>query len=204
MVPPRKGCYRSDLFESSALSSIEAIENVAFEFKAIVTGSNVERVLADVVAHETPTIFALCLPVSLNQDLIMELFPATPDTFATSFAYQILSQLSVFFLFAPPTPLLIPNHHQLVKEAPKLLTSIDLNAFVNDIQPHREAHTFKKSKGPGISQKKAKMARRGAVLPQNTLDAVPFERLGISVPETREEAEKAIEVIMTTQKSILT
>ncbi|KAJ7294056.1 P-loop containing nucleoside triphosphate hydrolase protein [Mycena rebaudengoi] len=48
------------------------------------------------------------------------------------------------------------------------------------------------------------MARRGAVLPQNTLDVVPFERLGISVPETREEAEKAIEVIMTTQKSILT
>ncbi|KAJ7139395.1 hypothetical protein C8R44DRAFT_867547 [Mycena epipterygia] len=202
MVPPRKPSYRSDMFDTSALTSIEAVENAAFEFQAIVTEGNIERILADVILHEPPAVVRLVLSC-LDAELIMSRFPATPEAFSGSLAEKALAQLSLFFFFAHAQNVstLHEGHQQLVKEAPKVLSVLASKLAMDRPESNRAPTNVKKAKA--ISQKQAKMARRVAGQEQNALDPAPFERLNIPVPETRGELEKAIEIILATQRSIL-
>ncbi|KAJ7794031.1 P-loop containing nucleoside triphosphate hydrolase protein, partial [Mycena olivaceomarginata] len=200
MVPPHKVSYRSDLFDISALTSIDAIENAVDEFRAIVNETNGERMLDNVIAHEPPAVVRLVLS-SLNEELIMSCFPATPEGFGASVACKILSYLSVLFLFAQSVPALHEKHHALVKEAPELLTALTSKLFVDGAEPDPATPSVKK--GKATSQKKVKIARRLAAQPKNALDPTPFEHLNIPIPETPEEVEKCIEIVLATQRSIL-
>ncbi|KAJ6569693.1 hypothetical protein B0H10DRAFT_2354984 [Mycena sp. CBHHK59/15] len=199
-MPPRKISYRTSMFEESALMSLEAVENAAFEFKAIVNQANIERILEDVIAHERSAVVRLVLSC-LDEDLILGLFPIAPEVFADSLAHKILSQLSVFFLFAQKVPLCHENHHQLVKDAPGLLSAIVPKLLADDAETDQTALGLKKARA--VSQKNAKMARRFAAQAKNALDSAPFERLNIPVPETRQEVQHALDVVLATQRSIL-
>ncbi|KAJ7671910.1 hypothetical protein B0H17DRAFT_1141332 [Mycena rosella] len=198
MVPPRKASYRGDLFDSAALTSLEAVENAAFEFQAIVNDANSERIFNEVMLHERPAVARLVFSC-VNDELIMNRFPTTPEAFGDSLVHKILSQLSLLFLFAPAQSVstLHEHHQQLVKEAPEVLAAIASKAAMDGIEPDPT------SGGKKISQKKAKLARRVAAQGQNALDPAPFERLSMAVPETRTELEKGIEIILATQRSIL-
>lgn len=61
MVPPRRASYRSNMFESSALTSFEAVENTVSEFIDIVNESNIQRLLEDVILNERPAVLRLLL-----------------------------------------------------------------------------------------------------------------------------------------------
>lgn len=54
-----------------------------------------------------------------------------------------------------------------------------------------------------MSQKQMKQARRAAAKANAPLNPGPFERLEIPVPETREDAEAAVQEILTNQQAIL-
>ncbi|KAJ7356587.1 hypothetical protein DFH08DRAFT_1075732 [Mycena albidolilacea] len=184
MVPPRKASYRGDLFDTSILTSIDAVEAAADEFQVIVNESNVERILDEVIAQEHPAVVRLVLS-SLNEDLVMSCFPATPEGFGASVAFKILSQLSVFFLMlGHSVPSLHEQHPALVNEAPGTLATLSAKLFADGAEPDPAAPGAKK--GKATSQKKAKNARRVA-LTKNTLDPTPFEHLDISIPETPDE-----------------
>jgi hypothetical protein len=128
----------------------------------------------------------------------MSQFPTSPEAFAGSLASKILSQLSFFFLLAQKVPALHENHQQLVKDAPEVLGTIASRQVADGLEPEQESSGFKKKPA---SQRKAKMARRVAA--QDKLDPAPFDRLKISVPETREEIGQCIELLLATQRSIL-
>ncbi|KAJ6573822.1 hypothetical protein DFH09DRAFT_1361892 [Mycena vulgaris] len=198
MVPPRKASYRSGMFDASALSSTEAVENAALEFQAIVNDANVERILDDVILHERPAVVRLILSC-VNDELIMDRFPTTGKAFNESLVHKILSQLSLFFLFAPAQSVaaLHENHQHLVKEAPEVLAAITSKLVADGTEPD-QASSLKK-----LSQKKAKLARRVAAHEKTSLDPAPFARLNIAIPETRQELEQSIEIILATQRSIL-
>lgn len=216
MVPLRKPSYRSDLFDTSTFTSIQTVENVVEEFQAVVNEANAERILADVISNESPAVVRLALScmspsgrmqaishleTGLNPEVILSRFPTTPDEFSGSLAYNILAQLSVFFLFAQSVPALHKNHEKLVKEAPELLAAIASKLAVEGAEPNTTTLGLKK--GKATSQKKTKIARRMAAQSKNALDSGPFNNLNMPVPGTREELDKSIEVILTTQRSIL-
>ncbi|KAJ6544312.1 hypothetical protein B0H19DRAFT_1076434 [Mycena capillaripes] len=201
MVSPRKPSYRSDLFDPSAFTSIEAVENAIEEFQGIVNEVNAERILDDMISHESSAVVRLVLSC-LSEEIIMSRFPTTPEEFGGSLAYKMLSQLSVFFLFAQSIPALHKNHQGLVKEAPELLTAIASKLAVDRAEPASAALDVKK-KSKATSQKKMKIARRMAAQSKNALDPVPFEHLNMPVPETLEELEKSVQIVLATQRSIL-
>jgi hypothetical protein len=68
MVPPRKASYRGDLFDTSILTSIDAVETAADEFQVIVNESNVERILDEVIAQEHPAVVRLVLSSMYSSD----------------------------------------------------------------------------------------------------------------------------------------
>ncbi|KAJ7222531.1 hypothetical protein GGX14DRAFT_429000 [Mycena pura] len=195
--PPRKVSYRSDMFDVSTLTSIEAVENAVFELQGIINAANVGRILDDIILHERPAVVRLVLS-GLDNELVMSQFPTSPEAFAGSLASKILSQLSFFFLLAQKVPALHENHQQLVKDAPKVLGAIASRQVADGLEPEQESSGFKKKPA---SQRKAKMAR--LVAAQGKLDPAPFDRLKISVPETREEIGQCIELLLATQRSIL-
>ncbi|KAF7367491.1 UvrD-like helicase ATP-binding domain-containing protein [Mycena sanguinolenta] len=201
MVPPHKSCYRSDLFDSAILTSVEAVECAVEEFEAIVNETNINRILHEVIAQERPEVVRLVVS-SLSEELIMSCFPTTPDGFTDSMAWKILSQLSKFFLFAQSIPTLHGNHHMLVKEAPDILAAVASKVFTDGAEPDSAPPTGGK-KGKPASQKKTKMARRMAAQSKNTLDSTPFEHLNIPVPETPDEVRQCVELVLATQRSIL-
>ncbi|KAF7340238.1 UvrD-like helicase ATP-binding domain-containing protein [Mycena venus] len=199
MVPPRKPSYRSDLFDASALTSIDAVENAVNEFSAIVNESNLERVLDGVIVNEPPTVVRLVLS-SLSEDLVMSCFPTTAEGFGASLAWKILSHLSVLFLFAQSVPALHEKHHDLVKEAPKVLTTLTSKQFVGGSELDLATDI---KKGKTTSQKRAKIARRIAAQTKNAVDSTPFEHLNIPIPETPDEVDKCVQIVLATQRSIL-
>ncbi|KAJ7434686.1 P-loop containing nucleoside triphosphate hydrolase protein [Mycena galericulata] len=197
-MAPRRPSYRSNMFESSALASPEAMENAVSEFVEIVNEANIQRILDDLISNERPGVLRLVLSC-LDKELILGQFPLSPEAFAGSLTYKILSQLSEFFLFAHSVPSLNGKHHQLVKEAPGVLAAIASKLLGSE----REQADSGDKRAKGTSQKTAKMARRAAAQQKSDLDPDPFERLDIAVPDTREELEKSIEIILATQRSIL-
>ncbi|KAJ7237474.1 hypothetical protein B0H12DRAFT_1238216 [Mycena haematopus] len=200
MVAPHKASYRSDLFDTSVLTSIEAVEYAAAEFEAIVNEINVKRILNEVIAQERPEVVRLVL-ATLSEELTMSCFPTTPEGFGDSVACKILTQLSKFLLFAERVPTLHENHHTLVKEAPDILTALTSKLFIDGAEPDPAMPSAKK--GKTTSQKKTKMARRMAAQTKNTLDSTPFEHLDIPVPETLDDVQRCVEIVLATQRSIL-
>lgn len=136
----------------------------------------------------------------MDKELIMSRFPSSAEGFGGSLAYKILSHLSLFFLLAQSVPSLHQNHHGLVKEAPELLTALASRVLVG---PEPDPGTLSVKKGKATSQKKLKIARRVAAQNKNAPDPTPFQHLNISIPETPEEVEKSIEIVLVTQRSIL-
>ncbi|KAJ7843035.1 hypothetical protein B0H13DRAFT_2364932 [Mycena leptocephala] len=193
--PPRKASYRSDMFDVSTLTSIEAVENALFELQGIINAANVGRILDDIILHERPAVVRL---TGLDDELVMSQFPTSSEAFTGSLASKILSQLSFFFLSAQKVPGLHENHQQLVKDAPEVLGAIASRQVADGLEPKQESSGFKKKPA---NQRKAKMAR--LIAAQDKLDSAPFDRLKISVPETREEIGQCIELLLATQRSIL-
>ncbi|KAF8151966.1 hypothetical protein K438DRAFT_1778624 [Mycena galopus ATCC 62051] len=204
-MPPPKASYRSDLFDSSILTSVDAVDDAVDEFRAMINETNVKRMLDEVVAQEPPAVVRLVLTASdlefepaLSEELTMSCFPTAPEGFGASAACKILSQLSEFFFFAESVPTLHENHHALVKEAPGILTALASKLFVR-----AEPEPAALKKGKATSQKKTKLARRAATQSNNTLDPAPFEHLKITVPETPDQVQQCVEIVLATQRSIL-
>ncbi|KAJ7479993.1 hypothetical protein B0H11DRAFT_1263344 [Mycena galericulata] len=139
----------------------------------------------------------------------MNRFPSTPAEFNASYAQKILAQLSVFFQFTPTSVIdrneeeravdELPDKRrkffrQLVKDAPDALAALVTR------MAHIEAAPNVNIK---MSQKHMKQARRAAAKANAPLDPGPYERLDIPIPETREEAELAADVILEKQRAIL-
>ncbi|KAJ6498114.1 hypothetical protein C8R47DRAFT_1212438 [Mycena vitilis] len=200
MAPSRKPSYRSDLFDTSAFASIDAVDYAVEELQTIVNETNAGRILEEIFVHEQPAIVRLVLS-TLNEELITSCFPAAAEGFGDSLAYKILAQLSEFFLFAQRVPALHENHHGLVKEAPALLAAIASRMVVNEFAA--ESTPLGLKKGKTTTQKKVKMARRVKSQGESALDPNPFEHLNIPVPESTEEFEQCAGVVLTTQRSIL-
>ncbi|KAJ7168687.1 hypothetical protein C8R46DRAFT_1033884 [Mycena filopes] len=187
---PRKATYRRNLFDHTTLTSLEAVENAVSEFLEIVHPDNVERVLEDVIS-------------SLDQELILTQIPRAAEGFSGSLAYQILAQLSEFFVFAHTVPHLREDHYQVVKEAPGVLAAMAAEIVGYDVRaaPARE-------KPKGNTQRAAKNERRRGTAATkqetDTLVAGPFERFDLPVPKTRGESEAAKELVLATYQSIMT
>jgi hypothetical protein len=70
MAPLRKASYRSDMFDVSALTYPEAVEDVASEFREIVKDNNAERILDDVISHERPAVVRLVLSCACSSNIM--------------------------------------------------------------------------------------------------------------------------------------
>ncbi|KAJ7153649.1 hypothetical protein C8R46DRAFT_1042042 [Mycena filopes] len=199
---PRKATYRRNLFDHTTLTSLEAVENAVSEFLEIVHPDNVERVLEDVISNELPAVLRLILS-RLDQELILTQIPRAAEGFSGSLAYQILAQLSEFFVFAHTVPHLREDHYQVVKEAPGVLAAMAAEIVGYDVgaAPARE-------KPKGNTQRAAKNERRRGTAATrhetDTLVAGPFERFDLPVPKTRGESEAAKELVLATYQSIMT
>ncbi|KAJ7755559.1 hypothetical protein B0H16DRAFT_1540848 [Mycena metata] len=198
----RKAPYRSNLFESTTLVTLEAVENAVSEVLEIVHEGNVQRIMDYIISNEHPAVSRLVVS-RLDPQLIMSQFPHVPEAFAGSLVSKVLFQLSEFFVFVHNVPDLRVHkeHYQLVKEAPLVLSTLAPSIFV----PEPKQGTSVRAKGKGLGQRAGKMARREATQEKNVLttNAGPFQRLGIPVPGTRQELEEAKELILVTQQSIL-
>ncbi|KAK6977441.1 UvrD-like helicase ATP-binding domain-containing protein, partial [Favolaschia claudopus] len=199
MVPPRKASYRSDLFSDTILTSVEAVEAAVDEFAHIVNHTNVERMLNEVMSQESHAVVRLVL-AGLSKDLVMACFPITAEAFHVSLTQKMLTLLSVFFsvMEGIRIPDLHEKHFALVKEAPELLNRLRSQLLLTEPDP--ESPTIGK-KGKAVSQKKIKATQRAQSKP--ILDPAPFERLDLAVPDTRDEIERCVEIVLATQRSIL-
>jgi len=65
LLMPLKAAYRPNLFDPSAFSSVEAIDDVLSEFEQVVREDNYERVLRGVVDNEQ----AHVLPLVVSREL---------------------------------------------------------------------------------------------------------------------------------------
>jgi hypothetical protein len=143
--------------------------------------------------------------------VILGRFPSTPNTFKTSLAHKILHQLSLFFQSTPSSVIDTPDEERalderaderrvyfrhLVKDAPELIDAL-LPRLLHGESEHGLVPQRK------MSQKKMKQARREAAKLRTPLDPAAFERLDIEVPETREEIEEALRVIMDSEEAVL-
>ncbi|KAK7064846.1 UvrD-like helicase ATP-binding domain-containing protein [Favolaschia claudopus] len=199
MVPPRKASYRNDLFDKSALVSVEVVEAAVEEFTAIVNDTNIERILNELISQESPAVVRLVL-AGLSKDLIFSCFPTTGDAFGACLVSKILNLLCMFFSFMEGGQSLDlhEEHLALVKEAPGLLDALKSQLSTSGSEQQAAAPT---KRGKATSQKKIKAARRAQNKP--TLDPAPFERLDLAIPETPEEVERCVEAVLATQRSIL-
>ncbi|KAJ7877510.1 hypothetical protein B0H13DRAFT_2053786, partial [Mycena leptocephala] len=182
------------MFDVSTLTSIEAVENAVFELQGIINAANVGRILDDIILHERPAVVRL---TGLDDELVMSQFPTSSEAFAGLWLPKYCPTL-LFFLWQQKVPALHENHQQLVKEAPEVLGAITSRQVADGLEPEQESSGLKKKPA---NQRKAKMARRVAA--EDKLDSAPFDRLKISVPETREEIGQCIELLLATQRSIL-
>ncbi|KAF7306321.1 UvrD-like helicase ATP-binding domain-containing protein [Mycena indigotica] len=200
----RKLSYRAELF---VVATPEDVENAAMEFATMVTVSNVDRILQDVLEHESPTIARLAI-ASLGKDLVLSHFPTKPQDFNGSLVARVLSDLSVFFLLAHKITNINDNHHILVKEALIVLQTI-AQQIMNLKTKSSHATTSKHGKVVmslnGLNHKSRVRHQRTPrnAGPEVLLDIAPFERLGIGLPKSLEEFEQAEALIISTQKSIL-
>ncbi|KAJ7237490.1 hypothetical protein B0H12DRAFT_1238227 [Mycena haematopus] len=216
-VPPLpKRHYRSDLF--AALTSVEELERSIHEFEDLLfntLNSDGADILDDLVSHERPEVVRLVLSCKYSRRntptwALMQKSPFTSaDEFNNSCARKILSQLSTFFQFTPTSVIDLTDAErpvderadkrrldlrQLVKDAPETLTALTTKLSLGDSFPNTNTK---------MSQKQMKQARRAAAKANAPLNPGPFERLNIPVPETREDIEEAINVILSNQKIIL-
>jgi hypothetical protein len=120
--------------------------------------------------------------------------------------------LSAFFQFTPTSVIDLADeerpvdervdkrrlyYRQLVKDAPEVLTALTTKLeFLSD-------STVPSGSNKKLSQKQVKARRAAEAKAKAPLNPGPFERLEIPVPETREDVEEAVEIILTTQETIL-
>ncbi|KAJ6519176.1 hypothetical protein C8R45DRAFT_1204389 [Mycena sanguinolenta] len=212
-LPPERR-YRSDLF--TGLTSVKGLELALCEFEnllfANLRSESVESVLIldELVFYERPEIVRLVLSWIDPNWVFRTKSPFTlADEFHNSSARKILSQLSAFFQFTPSSVIDRTDEERPVGERPDKLRS-DLRQLVKDAPETLTALAVKLSSGDStpstitkMSQKQLKQARRAAAKSKAPLSPGPFERLNLTVPETREDVVVAIHVILGTQKAIL-
>ncbi|KAJ7232862.1 hypothetical protein B0H12DRAFT_1144747 [Mycena haematopus] len=216
-VPPLpKRHYRSDLF--AALTSVEELERSIHEFEDLLfntLNSDGADILDDLVSHERPEVVRLVLSCKYSRRntptwALMQKSPFTSaDEFNNSCARKILSQLSTFFQFTPTSVIDLTDAErpvderadkrrldlrQLVKDAPETLTALTTKLSLGDSFPNTNTKMKPETDEAGS-------ARGGQS--QCSINPGPFERLNIPVPETREDIEEAINVILSNQKIIL-
>ncbi|KAJ7725516.1 hypothetical protein DFH07DRAFT_853912 [Mycena maculata] len=214
MAPPPP-CYASDFFD--ALTSVDDIERVAADFENLLFDNrdHADLILERLVVHERPEVVRLVLSY-IDENWVINRFPSTPAEFNASFAQRILSQLSSFFQFTPTTVIDRTDaerpvderpdkrrafFRQLVKDAPDALAALIPRLSHSDPEPiARLGIAIPNTK---MSQKQIKQARRAAAKTNAPLNPGPFDRLEIPVPENREEAELAANVILDNQKTVL-
>ncbi|KAJ7293966.1 hypothetical protein C8J57DRAFT_1444990 [Mycena rebaudengoi] len=202
--------YPSQLFDG--LTSLEAVEEALLKLELLihVNPAVAEDILGHLLVHERPEVVRLVLAY-INEDVILSRFPSTPNTFKTSLAHKILHQLSLFFQSTPSSVIDTPDEERalderaderrvyfrhLVKDAPELIDAL-LPRLLHGESEHGLVPQRK------MSQKKMKQARREAAKLRTPLDPAAFERLDIEVPETREEIEEALRVIMDSEEAVL-
>ncbi|KAJ7836348.1 hypothetical protein B0H14DRAFT_2794293 [Mycena olivaceomarginata] len=178
-VPPAR-YYPSDFF--AALKSLQDVQQTAYKFEDLLfdnEGSHLtDCILDDLVLYEPPEITKpqssdIAPGIDSSWILNRQLFTSA-DRFNTSCAPAILSQLSAFFQFTPTSV-------------------IDLADEERPVDERVDKRRLKQVKARRAAEAKAKAP----------LNPGPFERLEIPVPETREDVEEAVEIILTTQETIL-
>ncbi|KAJ6456165.1 hypothetical protein C8R45DRAFT_1187129 [Mycena sanguinolenta] len=216
-VPPPQRRYPSDLF--SGLASVEELQTATHEFEGLLLATDNSSgtsdttstlILSDLVLYERPEIVRFVLswidPVWVLRH--KSPFSSTVE-FNNSFTRELLSQLSIFFQSTPSSFIDLTDEErpveerpdkrrlyfrELVKDAPEVLDALVTKLAWGDSLP---------STSTKMSQKQMKQARRAAAKANAPLNPGPFERLDIPVPETREELEEAIDVVLSAQEAIL-
>ncbi|KAF7310359.1 UvrD-like helicase ATP-binding domain-containing protein [Mycena chlorophos] len=202
MAAPRKLPYRADLFAFSTTSTVEQVEDVMLEFGGIVNAANVDRILRDVIDYENGAAARLAI-AAVEPQLLLDAFPSKPQDFKASLAALILAQLSFFFVHLDKIHSLREHHFQIRTDA------LDLLAFVAERLEAESAAPTNTKRGKPIPLFEVQLrTRRNTRRATTTNDASSkaadaFQRLGIDPPNSIRELERAQELILVTQKSIL-
>ncbi|KAF7367508.1 UvrD-like helicase ATP-binding domain-containing protein [Mycena sanguinolenta] len=213
-IPPSKRHYPSDLF--AGLASVEELQSAVHEFEGLLfhmddstSDTTSTLILDDLVSYERPEIVRFVLSWIDPVWVLRHKSPfSSTDEFKNSSTRELLSQLSIFFQSTPSSVIdrdeerpvdVRPDKRrlyfrELVKDAPEVLAALTTKLSWGDSLP---------STNTKMSQKQMKQARRAAAKANAPLNPGPFERLDIPVPETREELEDAIDVVLSTQGAIL-
>ncbi|KAJ7222624.1 hypothetical protein GGX14DRAFT_558715 [Mycena pura] len=201
--------YPPDIFDGLA-SSDSDVERILDKFEDLLFDNRDEAIykLNDLVSYERPEV-GLIIQTGIDPAWVLNRFPATVEAFNESHAQTLLSQLSAYFLYKPTSVIDLRDeerqvderpdkrrglYRQLVKDAPSTLVA--LKSKLSQSSPVPSTVTK-------MSQKQMKQARRAAIRANAPLDPAPFERLGMEVPETCEEAEEAINTILRSQKEFM-
>nr|GAT61403.1 predicted protein [Mycena chlorophos] len=202
MAAPRKLPYRADLFAFSTTSTVEQVEDVMLEFGSIVNAANVDRILRDVIDLESGAAARLAI-AAIEPQLLLDAFPHKPQDFKASLAALILAQLSILFVHLDKIHSLHEHHFNIVTDASEIL------AFVAErLEAESAAATQTKRGKPTPLFEVRLRPRRNSRRATTTDDASSkaadsFQRLGIDPPNSIRELERAQELILVTQKSIL-
>ncbi|KAF8151989.1 hypothetical protein K438DRAFT_1988110 [Mycena galopus ATCC 62051] len=214
MVPPPERHYPLDFFAALSIGGLDISKIHDFEDLLFKDATAADPILQDLVSYEKPepTISADAVTLGIDPTWVLRRNSAfaSADEFNNSYAQKILSQLSTFFMFTPSSVIDLADEErpvderadkrrlqlrQLVKDAPDTLAALAVKLSLGDPQ---NINTNTK-----MSQKQMKQARRAAAKASAPLHPGPFERLDIPVPETREDVEEAVKLILSTQRAIL-
>lgn len=150
---------------------------------------------------------------TISQEIINQ-FPTTATAFLASVACSLLSRFSLSLLFATfpssaDEPADLREHKRYIDLAVPVLTDLVAFSFADECadnieQPlpedENDIFVIRAVKVTQRSKKKAKLSKRTQ---RHSLDAKVFDNLGVSVPQSQEDADNLVIEVLTRQKSIL-
>ncbi|KAJ3740063.1 hypothetical protein DFH05DRAFT_446732 [Lentinula detonsa] len=187
-----------DLFSSSRLTSVAAIDAALAQFEALVNVHHQRTgiLIADLLQTQqnaVPLVIS-CIrddAFSLLRAHVSRLSQVDPKLFADSMALQLLTNLSHFLYFHDLPSIsqshdLIRNSYPIVQNAPIVLKSLSTAEYVEEVAiPEDEEDSFR-----NIRIRLTQKGKRHIRAKSKVLDPKPFKNLSIQVPSSQVEAQK--------------
>ncbi|KAK0207928.1 hypothetical protein DFS33DRAFT_393620 [Desarmillaria ectypa] len=200
---PRKRIYRSDLFNTEQLASMDVLESALGELQSLLTKDNFKHVLQELVDNESAHILLLVLSsLSETTSLIswlLESFPSGPADYDASIHYKAISCLSTEFLSSPfvEDKKLCAQYHELSQLTPKVLKY--LVSLLRPIDVGSEHHN-RKGKAKQSQKILQKVKRDDGTA---TLVEKYFDVLNVDMRETSGEVSVLVDHVLQSQKDTL-
>jgi hypothetical protein len=217
---------KQPFFDGVDLTSIEVFDNALIAFKYSLQKETFERDLASLL-EDSPQVLPLVLSsdyLSYNlwnfsdtllltdideqdvpfQKWILNSFPLQPEIFIGSLHHELLTYLSYFFLFFPPTAFdrevrrNLHVKHRAIRKAPTLLDCVSQLNFEDE-----SAFAEEDWEVIDLTQKQRKKRERAATGRPIVPDQKLFDQVKREVPKCHEEAKALVDRVLDEQKSYL-